>query len=78
VCPKPWDDTAPEGGNDAFKASLSGMLMLTWLFTFLFKRVREAFLERAGELVRMPPGEGRPEIWDMDVDVCSSDVDGSK
>ena len=51
--------------------------METLLFAFRFNLVRLVALERAGELLRMPLGEGNPEIWLMDADVCSSEVVGS-
>ena len=44
---------------------------------FIFLRVRDGFLERAGEFVRMPPGDGRPEICEIDALVWSSEVFGS-
>jgi hypothetical protein len=44
----------------------------------LYNLLRMLFREWAGELVRILPGEGRPEIWDREVEVCSSEVSGSK
>lgn len=58
--------------------SLSGSTIDTLLLTLRFRRVRLLARERAGELVRMPPGEGRLEIWLMEVEVCRFEVSGSK
>ena len=50
--------------------------METPLFALRFSLVRLLARERAGEFERMPLGEGRPEIWLMEDEVCSSDVSG--
>jgi hypothetical protein len=52
--------------------------METLLFTFRFSLVRLEARERAGELLSIPLGEGSAEMWLMEVEVCSSEVSGSK
>jgi len=51
--------------------------MCTVLFSFRRARVRLGFRERAGEFVRIPPGDGRLAMCDSDALVCSSAVCGS-
>ena len=79
TCPKPCDVRAPEGAEGPCSVLLlsSGSTIETLLFALRFNLVRLVALERAGELLRMPLGEGNPEIWLMDADVCSSEVIGS-
>ena len=54
----------------------SGRTMATLLLALRFRRVRLVARERAGELVRMPLGEGRLEMWLMDAEVWRSEVSG--
>ncbi len=72
--PKPWDVRAPERAG----VGPSGRWIETWLRAFFFNLVWLLALERAGEFVRMPPGDGSPEICDIDEEVWSSEVSGSK
>ena len=50
--------------------------MATLLLALRFRRVRLVARERAGELVRMPLGEGRLEMWLIDAEVWRSEVSG--
>jgi hypothetical protein len=79
TCPKPWDVSAPEGAEGVCSVLVSsGRTMETLLLALRFSLVRLFARERMGEFVRMPPGEGRPEMWLMEAEVWSSEVVGSK
>ena len=84
LCPSPALVRAPDGGVGMFpdpSVSGSGAWIVTKdLFFFLFNRVREFARECAALplLERIPPGEGRDAMCDMEAEVCSSEVDGSK
>lgn len=66
---------ADSGVNFCTIPSFSGICILTLLLIFRFLLDAR---DRTGELVRMPLGEGNPEICEREVELCSSAVSGSK
>ena len=84
--PKPWLDRAPDGScawlskSSIVEVALAsaGRCIATCDFVLRFNLCLLLARDRAGELVRMPLGDGRLAICDREDEVWRVEVEGSK
>jgi hypothetical protein len=84
LCPRPSEVRAPDGGAPPSVSGSGAWIPARDLFFFLLiwlRRVREFVRDCARLRVplreRMPPGEGREAMCEIEAEVCSSEVVGS-